>query len=158
MAFIVFFLLLLIPFLEYRFIRRTGGPFKEDTEIASKSIFQSVYNVMFTARRAVFVLILSSMESHASIQLQMIVFLNMSSTMYLAANMPFVSKTDNRFEIMNECTLMLITYCFMFFLQSLEANATIGSVFIWIYIINISLNGLRLGYNFCVDTVYSSYK
>ena len=78
--------------------------------------------------------------------------------MYLVAFRPFVSKTDNNFEIFNECTLMLITYCFMFFLQSLKANEKIGSVFIWVYICNISINGLRLAYNFFFVTLYECFK
>lgn len=58
---------------------------------------------------------------------------------------------------MNESTILLLTYVYMFFKQSYEANLFMGLVFIVIFISNVLINFLFVVLDFIFDTIPKVY-
>ena len=58
---------------------------------------------------------------------------------------------------MNESTILLLTYDYMFFKQSYEANQFMGLVFIVIFIANVLINFFFVVIDFIFDTIPKVY-
>ena len=57
---------------------------------------------------------------------------------------PYEKIELNRLVVVNESTMQLLTYLYMFFLQSFEQNRTVGSFFIAIFYISIIYNFFQM--------------
>jgi len=98
-------------------------------------------------RRLIFVVIIGSLQNFPVIQLQMQSFTTLLYMIYIFNVLPFKEMRQNFLEVFNEVCMMMIIYVYMFFKQSFEANYTMGSVFIYLYVLSFTVNLLVILYD-----------
>ena len=108
-------------------------PMLEDTKYKRKSIRSNYLSkgslimvpIFFFAKRLCLVLILLGAGSYLWVQIAMLNSMALTSIMYIMWFMPFENKSMNYIEVMNEVTLLLLTYslwCFTDFVQEAETR------------------------------------
>ena len=116
-------------------------PMLEDTKYKRKSIRSNYLSkgslimvpIFFFAKRLCLVLILLGAGSYLWVQIAMLNSMAVASIIYVMWFMPFENKSMNYIEVMNEVTLLLLTYtlwCFTDFVPEAETRHLLGFVFI----------------------------
>lgn len=106
----------------------------------TNTINQAIYQSIVQLRKMIIVIIISCFENRAYYQLQMLSKMSLFMICYVASSRPFIDPRQNQIELMNEATIMILTYIYMFFSQSYEANLTMGTLFIAVFMSNIVIN------------------
>ena len=109
--------------------------------LGTQSVLQAIFHVIFVMRRALFVLILVSLEQHAGSQICLQMVLTGAYTVCLIQIRPFEEKFDNQREIFNEVCVMLVLYCYAM-TTSTQLTGEDRYSFGWVYVLIASFGPL----------------
>ena len=109
--------------------------------------FTILVPVFFFAKRLLFVSILVTLNAYLWVQVALLSFMTTASVIFVLWYMPLESKKANLVEVMNDCTVLLLTYhlwCFTDFVGEPETRHELGFVFIGTSLSNILVHLLLM--------------
>ena len=99
--------------------------------------------IIYQARRFIWVLVSISLQDHACIQIQVLLFMNFMTLAYTIYTLPYKKTNSNRLEIFNESCILLTNYhlyLFTDFTPDSDLQYRVGWSVLGIFCTNIITN------------------